>query len=100
MRLIQSGTAFRYFKVGSVFLQSKTSITMWDNYSKVGFNKCLSKPITSSNTHPSKPISDSNVRSIEPISASSICPSKSSCGSNVHRSKPISVINLKANNLL
>ena len=45
MRLLQSGTAFRYYKVGQVFLQSETAlfftnrndfITMWDRYYKVG----------------------------------------------------------------
>ena len=38
MRLLQSGTAFRYYKVRSVLLQSGTGITKWDNYYKVGFN--------------------------------------------------------------
>ena len=45
MRLLQSGTAFRYYKVGQVFLQSETAlpftnrndfITKWDRYYKVG----------------------------------------------------------------
>ena len=45
MRLLQSGTAFRYYKVGQAFLQSETAlfftnqndfITKWDRYYKVG----------------------------------------------------------------
>ena len=45
MRLLQSGTAFRYYKVRQIFLQSETalffisqndSVTKWDRYYKVG----------------------------------------------------------------